>query len=79
MFDFTAIPELRLSEGSHKSASEGVCFMEAIAFFEGLPHSDHPECACPVLTEYGIRLNDGMPDDVRNKYLRPLIPWGNPR
>ena len=74
MFDFSKIEEIRLSEGAHESAAEGVCFMEAISFFAGEKHSDHPECACPVLTSYGITLNDWMPDGIRNRLLRPLVP-----
>ena len=72
-FDFTQVPELRLSRGRHPNPEDGVCFYEAVAFFAGEPHSDQPKCACPVLTSYGIKLNDRMPDDIRNELLVPLI------
>jgi len=31
--------------------------------------TDHPACACPVLTRYGIGLNDALPDDVRQRLI----------
>lgn len=64
---------IKLSRGSHETAEEGVCFMEAIAFIAGEPHSDHPKCASPVLTSFGIMLNDTLPADLRNKYLLPMV------
>ncbi len=48
--------------------------MELVAFIAGEPHSDRPKCACPVLRDYGVRLNDRMSDDVRNDLLHPLVP-----
>jgi hypothetical protein len=74
MFDFNSIQEISLSIGSHSTRDEGLCFMEMVSWFAGEEHSDQPACACPVLTGYGIGLNDRMPDDVRNKLLKPLIP-----
>ena len=46
--------------------------MEAVAYFAGEPHSDKPKCACPVLTQYGITLNDRFSDDER-QLLKPFI------
>jgi len=51
--------------------------MEAVAYLAGEPHTDHPACACPVLTAYGVRLNDAMGegpvgDHLRDRYLRDL-------
>lgn len=74
MFDFSQIEEVRLAKGNHTSAAEGMCFMEMTAWFAGEKHSDKPECACPLLGTYGIRLNDEMPDDVRDRLLKPLVP-----
>ncbi len=62
-----------LSESSHQSFEEGACLMEAVAYIAGEPHSDHPKCACPVLTRNGIRLNDRFTDEER-QLLAPLIP-----
>lgn len=48
----------KLSDGSHETFGPELCFMEMTAFLAGEPHSDHPRCASPVLTQYGIALND---------------------
>jgi hypothetical protein len=73
-FDFSTIKEIKLAKGGHASPDEGLCFLELAAFFAGEKHSDKPECACPVLGAYGIRLNDSMPDDIRDRLLKPLVP-----
>ena len=62
----------RLAYGSHAELGNELCFMEMTAFLAGEPHSDHPECACPVLTAYGIRLNDSG-QEYRD-LLTPLVP-----
>src|SRR5438105_4365288 len=56
----------RLRHGSHKNPKQGLCVMEAVAFVAGERHGDHPECACPVLTGFAIRLNDRMKDGERD-------------
>ena len=63
-----------LSSGSHISPEEGACVMEAVAYIAGEPWSDHPTCACPVITTFLISWNDALPDDERDALLRPLIP-----
>ena len=73
-YDFSQITEVRLSAGKHGSPEEGMCFMEMTAWFAGEKHGDHPECACPVLTAYGITLNDNMSDAMRDRLLKPLVP-----
>jgi len=62
----------RLASGAHPNPQQGTCFMEAVAWMAREPHSDRPQCACPVLGTFGIRLNDRMTDDER-KALNPLI------
>ncbi len=47
----------------------GLCYMETVAFIAGEEVTDQPACACPVLTGYGITLNDSMPDDVRQQLI----------
>jgi hypothetical protein len=66
--------EVKLSAGSHSGREEGMCVMELVAFYAGEPHGDNPECACPVLGAYARRLNDCMPDDIRDRLLKPLVP-----
>ena len=71
--DLNALTIFKLSYGSHKSAEDGVCLMEAVAWMEGEPHSDHPQCACPIIGNFAMRINDKMPDEWRQK-LVPFIP-----
>ncbi len=73
-FDFSSIQEVKLGHGAHKSAAEGMCFMEMVAWFAGEAHSDKPACACTVLGRYGMALNDRMPNDLRDELLKPLVP-----
>jgi hypothetical protein len=70
MIDLSTIT---LDEGAHASREAGLCLMEAVAYFADEPHSDSPKCASPVLTRFGIRLNDRFTADER-QLLKPLIP-----
>lgn len=63
---------LILAHGSHHTREQGVCLMEAVAWFANEPHSDAPTCASPVLAAIGIRLNDRWSDDER-QLLKPFI------
>lgn len=65
-----------LSHGNHRTKDAGVCLLEAVAYLSGERHTDAPCCACPILTDYGRRLNDGPwpSDEVRTEALFPLIP-----
>jgi hypothetical protein len=62
-----------LKYGSHRERDDGMCAMEMVAFLAGEQHTDHPDCACPVLTGYTIRLNDSMPEAWRQQ-LKPYLP-----
>ena len=46
---------LLLANGGHKSADDGMCLMEAVAYVAGEPHSDSPACASPILASIGRR------------------------
>ena len=77
----TTIDAKRLAEiktlkaGNHEDISKGACFMEAAAYVAGEPWSDHPACACPVITAFMISWNDALPsDEERTRLLKPLIP-----
>lgn len=62
-FDNT-LDNIVLDEGSHTSPSRGVCIMECVAYLAGEPHTDHPECACEVVTEFAMNCNDVLsPED----------------
>jgi hypothetical protein len=68
-----ALKDLRLDTGSHRSFTEGVCAMEAVAWLAGEGHTDAPQCASPVLTGFTISLNDRWDDEQRQK-LVPFLP-----
>jgi hypothetical protein len=62
-----------LAKGAHPS-HDAMCVMEAVAFVAGEPWSDHPKCACPVISTFLRSWNDDLLDDERDTLLRPLIP-----
>jgi hypothetical protein len=65
---------LTLLKGSHGENSDyQMCVMEAVAYVAGEPWSDHPECACPVLTSFMVPWNDQLGDADRQR-LKPYIP-----
>ena len=67
--------KLQLLSGSHARREEGVCVMEAVAWFAGEPHTDRPACACPVIAAFARNLNDRIDtDEDRSRLLRPVIP-----
>jgi len=63
---------LTLAFGGHEDRSNGLCLLEAVAWFAGEPHTDHPACVSPVLGAFGRSLNDILPDEKRQQ-LRPYI------
>ncbi|MFC3504840.1 hypothetical protein ACFOOK_28265 [Micromonospora krabiensis] len=70
IIDLTSIV---LDRGAHDDREDGLCVMEAVAYFAGEEHTDAPKCVSPVLTTFGQRLNDVLPHDKRQQ-LVPLIP-----
>ena len=50
-----------------------LCVMSLVALMAGERHSDRPDCACPVVTAYAIKLNDALDDDTRQR-LKPFAP-----
>ena len=56
---------LTLEHGGHGSRDEGVCWMEAFAWWRGIAHTDHPVCVSPAIGSYGRALNDCLPDERR--------------
>lgn len=68
------LDSIHLAKGLHRRPKDGMCLMEAVAFFAGEPHSDRPQCVCPVLAAFGRAWNDALPDEDRNRLLRSFIP-----
>lgn len=73
MFDFNSlIGQIKLSPYGHPSPDKGMCAMEMVAWLEGLPHSDEPECTCPVIAAFVRRINDNMNQEGRDRLLAYL-------
>src|SRR5690606_28922278 len=69
------IDKIILSKGAHSNRNDGMCAMEAVAYVAGEPHTDHPQCACPVVSTFVRGLNDAIADDSRRtELLRHRIP-----
>ena len=71
--DQSKLDALHLTRGTHGDPEGGLCLMEAVAFFAGERHSDHPECVSPELGAWGREVNDAMPTDRRQE-LKAFIP-----
>ncbi|HKP99850.1 MAG TPA: hypothetical protein VJ735_05920, partial [Actinomycetes bacterium] len=71
------LESLVLEKGNHPLARgvapQAFCVMEAVAYVAGEPHTDTPECACPVISAFLRRWNDDL-DDSSRQILKPLIP-----
>src|SRR4051794_26192086 len=64
---------LRLGSGPHARRRQGVCVMEAVAWFAGEKHDDHPRCVDDTLIRVAIGVNDSMSEAGRQRLI-PLIP-----
>nr|MDT0658072.1 hypothetical protein [Micromonospora sp. DSM 115978] len=64
---------LTLDKGAHNNRDDGVCLLEAVAWWAGEEHDDAPACVSPILAAYGRSLNDVLPDGRRQE-LRQFIP-----
>lgn len=69
-----ALDTIVLHSGAHPSRTEGVCLLEAVAWWADEPHSDSPQCVCPVLGAFGRVWNDGMRSDAERDQLKPYVP-----
>ena len=64
---------ITLAHGGHRTRDQGVCLLEAVAWWADEAHTDHPACVSPVLTSFGISINDSLPAAKRQQLI-PLIP-----
>lgn len=67
------IDSLFLKAGGHESFEKGACVMEAVSMLAGEGWSDHPQCACPVISSFLRSWNDRLPDEERQE-LKQYIP-----
>jgi len=64
-----------LLKGHHDgTGSVDACALEHVAAFMGEPWSDKPACVCPVIGAFVRSWNDCLPDDDRDRLLKPLLP-----
>jgi len=64
------IKPIRLTVGHSSDPSKGSCVMDVVSYINGDRNvTDHPECACPVITAFAIRINDRLADADRQKLL----------
>ena len=68
------VEQTHLGYGSHANFEAGACAMELVSYIAGEPWSDHPPCVCPVLSAFVRRWNDDLPNDERDKILKPFLP-----
>src|SRR6266511_710507 len=64
---------IRLDRGGHDTRDQGVCLLEAISWFAGEEHTNHPPCVSPVLGTFGRSWNDALDDQTRQRLI-PFIP-----
>ncbi len=72
---FETLGEIHLkSGGGGGDRSRGLCVMEMVDLLSGSVGrlTDRPVCACPVLTEFAIALNDSAPSAKMRDTLKPL-------
>lgn len=78
---FENVQNWRLLRGSHEfpGPNGGTCVGEAAIVAAGFEYravhgrGECPPCFSPVIAAYAIRLNDAMPDDLRQQLLMPFI------
>ncbi|MGH2711374.1 MAG: hypothetical protein ACRDH9_09255 [Actinomycetota bacterium] len=68
------IDKVTLKSGAHSGPDDGMCVMEAVAYFAGEPFSDRPRCTSPVIGAFLRSWNDGLPTDQDRAMLKPYIP-----
>lgn len=72
--DGRAFDDVTLALGQHRTAADGMCAMEAVAWLAGEEHSDAPACVSPVIADFVRLWNDGLPTNRdRDRLLKPLL------
>ena len=71
--------KLDLRSGPGGDYKNGLCLMEAVAWMANEGATDAPECACPVLGRFAIRLNDNLNDENRQQLRKLILPMTGTR
>mgnify|MGYP001584504925 CR=1 FL=1 len=74
--DFQKLANINLIKGAGGGdPRKGLCIMEMVSYFDGAELvTDRPECACPMLTDIAIEINDRAPSLAARNTLKPLLP-----
>jgi hypothetical protein len=62
-----------LDKGTHNSANEGYCLLEAVSIYAGESFSETPDCVPVTLQGFGTTWNDTL-DEMSRQHLIKLIP-----
>ncbi len=65
---------LTLAHGAHDTPDDGMCLIEAAAYWAHEPFSDHPACVSPVIAAFGRSWNDALLEEDRNRLLKRYVP-----
>lgn len=65
---------LRWGRGKGANGTIDVCAMQAVAWLAGWRNTDHPDCACPVIGRFVIRINDSELFGRHRDALKPYCP-----
>ncbi len=65
--------QVELVRGAGEPKSGKLCVMSFVAFLAGEVHSDRPAAASPLIRELVVRINDAMPQEMRQE-LKPFVP-----
>lgn len=61
---------IKLSRGMHLVPEHGLCVMEAVCYIMAEKRfTDYPQCACPVVANLAIHINDTVSDRERQLLL----------
>lgn len=64
---------VELVRGAGDPRSGKLCRVSFVAFLAGEGHSDRAVTASPLIRELAVRINDAMPQEMRQK-LKPFVP-----
>lgn len=67
------LQDIQLKQGAHATPEQGMCAMEAVAWYMDETHNDHPQCVSPSIAAAMREFNDWLLDAKRDEVLKPLL------
>ena len=74
ILDPSEIDLIKLESGIHERRGVELCTMEVVAWLNGEPHTDQPDCTSPVIRDFVIGFNDMLDNKTRRSLLLPRCP-----